>query len=200
MDLKRLKELRLAFKEGRMGDVAVIKLDLFGFRLHPSAQRQLQGKTFSVEDDDLQALAKLPKGSLGQVYAHHMKLYDLKPFLISPEYKALAQKHSQGIRYIKTHDIFHVLTGFDTSLAGEIGVLYFTFAQKMYKFQAIAAVIALIFYPIIAPHKTAGIIHAAKKGWKMGKKATILLSVKFEELWSVPIEEVRRDLGIEVTD
>ncbi len=129
------QEMRRAYADKRLGDLAVLKLEIIDFKLHPRAQKAIEGKTFSLENYDLAILDACPAGSLGKTYAEHMRRYGLKPFDISPAYQDLARQHAQGVRYIKTHDLFHVLTGFDTSLAGEIGVLYFTAAQKMYRFQ-----------------------------------------------------------------
>lgn len=196
--MRVLRERREAFADRRFGDLGVLKLEIFDVRLHPQAQKAMAGKQFSLENYDMSALASCPPGSLGQTYAEHMHRYGLKPFDISPRYMELAQQHSQGLRYIKTHDLFHVLTGFDTSLAGEIGVLYFTAAQKMYRFQSIAAVLALIGYPLVAPHKMRSIIHSARTGWRMGKKATHLLGFEFERHWNTPIDEVRRLTQIQI--
>lgn len=192
--MKRLqvfREMRRAYAEKHLGDLAVLKLGMIDFQLHPRAQKAVDGKTFSLENYDLTALDACPAGSLGKTYAEHMRRYGLKPFDISPAYQDLARQHAQGVRYIKTHDLFHVLTGFDTSLAGEIGVLYFTFAQKMYRFQMFAAIGAMIIYPIIAPHKMPAIVRSAGKGWRMGKQAEHLLGIEFERHWNTPIKDIR---------
>ncbi len=78
-----------------------------------------------------------------------------------------------------------------SKLAGEIGVLYFTFAQKMYRFQMFAAIGAMIIYPIIAPHKMPAIVRSAGKGWRMGKQAEHLLGIEFERHWNTPIKDIR---------
>ena len=52
---------------------------------------------------------------------------------ISQDLREEADSHLFALRYTVTHDIFHVLLGFDTSYAGEMGVFAFTIAQNYSK-------------------------------------------------------------------
>ena len=78
---------------------------------------------------DLKKLSQLPEGTFGREYAHHLRDNNLKPLNISPELHDVAKRNVFALRYAVTHDIFHVLLEFDTSYAGEIGVLAFATEQ-----------------------------------------------------------------------
>ena len=73
-------------------------------------------------------LAKLPKNTLGYHYSQFMIANDLKvdffPKVEGPTPHAYLQTRSR-----QTHDIHHVLTGFDTSNIGEAGIHGFQYAQ-----------------------------------------------------------------------
>ncbi|NJN23330.1 MAG: hypothetical protein HC810_01565 [Acaryochloridaceae cyanobacterium RL_2_7] len=83
---------------------------------------------------DLEALRQLPEGTLGHAYAQHMQENGIYPLVISPDLQAEAHQDPFALRYTATHDIFHVLLGFDTSYAGEMGVFAFTVAQNYSQF------------------------------------------------------------------
>jgi ubiquinone biosynthesis protein Coq4 len=40
-------------------------------------------------------------------------------------------------------------------------------------------------------------IDAIGRGWEMGKRAKPLFGVRWDQLWTVPLETVRKSLGIE---
>ncbi|MDJ0736688.1 MAG: Coq4 family protein [Nostocaceae cyanobacterium] len=75
------------------------------------------------------------------------------------------------LRYVVTHDIFHVLLDFDTSYAGEIGVLAFTVSQNYSKSLKIGFWLAIFLYPIIAPKQIQAIFNHVNKAQKIGIKA-----------------------------
>jgi ubiquinone biosynthesis protein Coq4 len=100
-------------------------------------------------------------------------------------------------RYAVTHDMFHVLMGFDTSLAGEIGVLAFAAAQGYTRVQRwIGLPLAALLYPLFSPRSTPAIFRALRRGWRMGKRARFLLGVRLEEKFDRPVSELRLELGL----
>ena len=91
---------------------------------------------------------------------------NLQPLNISPELEDVAKRNVFALRYVVTHDIFHVLLDFDTSYAGEIGVLAFAAAQNYSKSLKISFWFAKILYPIIAPQQIKAIVANQRKGQK----------------------------------
>ncbi len=70
-------------------------------------------------------------GTLASEYYHFLKTYDLFKSYKFPKPISLGNDEVDFIRarIRKTHDLWHVLTGFDTSVEGEIGLQSFYLAQ-----------------------------------------------------------------------
>jgi ubiquinone biosynthesis protein Coq4 len=125
-----------------------------------------------------------------------MKASQLKPFNISPEYEDIAKRNVFALRYVVIHDILHVLLGFDTSYAGEIGVLAFATEQNYSPLLKVSLAIAKVLYPVLAPWQLKEIFANVRKGQELAKKAKFLLGVRFEEYWERPLSEVKTELGL----
>ena len=197
--LKKIKQIQaaIAYKNSQnYGDFAILKSDILGAKLSTQVAEKLQDVVGYHPDIDLDKLIEYPEGSFGREYAEHMKKYNLKAFNISPELEDIAQRNVFALRYVITHDIFHVLLGFDTSYAGEIGVLAFATAQNYSQSLKISLLVAKILYPIIAVKQIKAIFANLKKGEELGKKAKFLLGYRFEEHWEEPLDRVRESLGL----
>ncbi len=197
--LKKLRQFQtlVAYKKSEnFGDFAILKSDFLGANLNPQVSSQLQAVVGYYPPIDLDKLSEYPQGSFGHEYAAHMRKNHLKPLNISPELAEVAQRNVFALRYVVTHDIFHVLLGFDTSYAGEIGVLAFAAAQNYSKALKISLWLAKLLYPIIAPQQIKEIFANIKKGNDLGKQAEFLLGYRFEEHWKEPINEVRLNLKL----
>ncbi len=101
-----------------------------------------------------------------------------------------------AVRYAVTHDIFHLLLGFDTTWAGEIGVLAFAAAQGYSRSLRVGLFLARVLYPVFAPRQFLTIRENARRGWARGKQAAFLLGVRFEERWETPLEALKRELRV----
>ena len=112
-----LKQLYRAIQASQypknLGDFAILKADALGARIHPSVAAKMQSVVGYYPTIDLEALSQLPDESFGREYAHHMQENHLTPFNVSPELDDVAQRNVFALRYAVTHDIFHVLLGFD---------------------------------------------------------------------------------------
>jgi ubiquinone biosynthesis protein Coq4 len=115
---------------------------------------------------------------------------------VSPELDTIARRNVFALRYVVTHDIFHVLLGFDTSYAGEIGVLAFAAEQNYSPSLVTSLRIARVLYPILAPSQIKAIFANVRKGQELGEKAKFLLGIRFEEYWKRPLSEVKAELGL----
>lgn len=194
--LNRIKTA-LAYKNSsNIGDFAILKSDILGAKVSPEVAYKLQNVVGYHPQIDLDKLIEYPEGSFGREYAKHMKRNNLQSISISPELEDIAQRNVFALRYVITHDIFHALLGFDTSYAGEIGVLAFAVAQNYSQSLKIGLWFAKILYPIIAPTQIKAIIANQRKGKELGQKAKFLLGYRFEEYWSKALDKVREDLGL----
>lgn len=197
--LNKLKQIKTAFNyknSPNIGDFAILKSDILGAKVSPEVADKLQNVVGYHPLIDLDKLIEYPEGSFGRKYAEHMKRNNLQSISISPELEDIAQRNVFALRYAVTHDIFHALLGFDTSYAGEIGVLAFAAAQNYSKSLKIGLWFAKILYPIVAPRQIKAIIVNQRKGKELGQKAKFLLGYRFEEHWNEALSKVKEDLGL----
>ncbi len=155
---------------------------------------------------DLDALEKLPADTLGHVYAVHMKSHGLTPdFYI--KYRNLSEAglkefFNDRVKYIRfrisqTHDIWHVLTGYDISSLGEAGLQGFYFGQFHSGFSVFIYLISLIASlgarQYDSMEKSLELFY---EGYRNGKQAKFLLSAKWEEHWTELLDEVRENYNV----
>ena len=193
---KQLYQAIQALNSENLGDYALLKADAFGAKVNPAVESKLQQVVGYHPPIHLEKLIRYPKGSFGYAYAHHMKENHLKPFNVSPELEEIAKRNVFSLRYAVTHDIFHVLLGFDTTYAGEIGVLAFAAEQNYSSLLKVSLALAKVIYPVLAPKQLKDIFANVRKGQELGKKATFLLGVRFEEYWERPLNEVKTELRL----
>ncbi len=198
--LKKLQQLKaiLAYKNSdNLGDIAILKSDFFGAKVSSEVTSKLQEVVEYYPVINLNQLSQYPQGSFGREYANYMQANQLKPLNISPELEDIAKRNLFALRYLVTHDIFHVLLGFDTTYAGEIGVLAFAATQNYSKSLQIGLWLARLLYPILAPQQIKAIFVNLEKGRELGKKADFLLGYRFEDHWEEPINDVRKRLRLQ---
>ncbi len=197
--LNKLKQVKaaLAYKNSQnFGDFAILKSDILGAKVSLEVADKLQNVVGYYPQIDLNKLIEYPEGSFGREYAEHMKRNNLQTLNISPELDDVAQRNVFALRYVITHDIFHVLLGFDTSYAGEIGVLAFAAAQNYSKSLKVSFWFAKLLYPIIAPRQVKAIFTNQRKGQELARNAKFVLGYRFEEHWNQSLDKVREDLGL----
>jgi ubiquinone biosynthesis protein Coq4 len=145
---------------------------------------------------DLNELRHLPEGTLGRVFADNMIAQGLDPAAIptlpSDDDKEYIQAH-----LFETHDVWHAVTGFGTDVPGELGLQAFYMAQLIGKLPT--AILASGFLnTLLFNHDERGPrMDEIARGWQMGRKARQLFGVRWDKLWSTPLTEVRRALGLE---
>ena len=192
--LQTLKTLLAAKNSGNLGDFAILKSDLLGAKVNPDVADKLRSVVGYYPPIDLEKLSQYPQGSFGREYAEHMHKNHLQPLNISPELDEIAKRNVFALRYVVTHDIFHVLLGFDTTYAGEIGVLAFAAAQNYSNSLKISLWLARFLYPLLAPQQIKAIFVNLQRGRELGNTSEFLLGYRFEEHWAEPINEVRQRL------
>lgn len=144
---------------------------------------------------DLEELRRLPEGTLGREFAEHMFRYDLKLESI-PVLEAKDELKYVMAHLYETHDIWHVVAGFKTDVAGELGVQAFYLSQTPAKLPPVILAAGLLNGVLFAPKDIEARLEAIVKGWTMGKKAKPLFGVRWERIWDLPLAQVRRDLGL----
>lgn len=138
---------------------------------------------------DLAALACLPAGTLGRTFADHCRARGIDPNLVHvPPDDAVGWFLNH---LYATHDVWHVVTGWGNDLPGEVGLGAFYSAQlgapAFFGYMS-----ALVFLNVVSRRADLGEVFAAlAAGWRMGLHCEPMFGVAWDELWGVPIAEVR---------
>ncbi len=146
-------------------------------------------------------LRTLPENTLGFQFARFMNHPEVTPLdrlpeartEISPEIDYLRQR----IRLI--HDIHHVVCGFPADELGEMGISAFYVAQINSPLNSMLLAFGLIKCTIKMPARLPELMQEIVKGWSMGLRAKNLFGIKWEELWEMPVEDIRKLVGVEVS-
>jgi ubiquinone biosynthesis protein COQ4 len=110
----------------------------------------------------------------------------------------LGQSDAQYVelRLSQTHDIWHTVTGFDTSVIGEIGLQAFHLPQFPYPLATMLVANSLMSSTLFGPEVLPPLMESIAKGWQMGKLAKPLFAQKWEEGWEKPLTQWQRELNI----
>jgi ubiquinone biosynthesis protein COQ4 len=164
------------------------------FEAQPEGRELLRMRpAIDVEQVDLDALAALPEGTLGRSYAEFLRARGLTPEV----FVAPRELHDERMRYVaqrlrQTHDLWHVLTGYDTDVVGEVELQAFSYAQLRTPFALLVA--------------TLGIARSGAR-WKMavtrvwnayrrGRRTAPLGWRRWELLFGTPLDELRHALRL----
>jgi ubiquinone biosynthesis protein Coq4 len=146
---------------------------------------------------DLEELGRLPEGTLGRAFADEMRARGLDP-------KNIQQRVDDGTpggfvftHLRETHDVWHTATGFDVDVAGELGLQAFYLTQFRAKLSMLILALGLLNTFFYATEDRTRRMDAIARGWQMGRKSRALFGFDWAAHWDVPLEEVRRKLGLD---
>jgi ubiquinone biosynthesis protein Coq4 len=144
---------------------------------------------------DLGELRRLPVGTFGRTFADHMIANNLDPSAL-PDLPSGDRISFFRAHLYETHDVWHVATGFGTDLIGELGLQAFYLAQIPGPLPALLVAVGFLRSAIYDQELTVPFMDALVSGWRMGTSARPLFGVHWDELWSTPVDDVRRRLGV----
>lgn len=157
-------------------------------RAHPSGRELLAHKpAIDKRHVDFAALRALPATTLGGAYARMLEAKNLDPDLfqrppgLPDDLAYVAQRARQ------THDLWHVLTGLDTDIAGETALQAFTYEQLHQNFSRLIVTFGQLFFGAKFP-RMKKLVERARLA---GAGTPFLLAVAWEELWTEPLSAVR---------
>jgi ubiquinone biosynthesis protein Coq4 len=195
MKWSEMRELNRMRREGRsIGDIAALK---FAFIAGPghTGNDSLHTLPTPCLEVDLAELRRLPEGTVGRAFADQLDRNGLEPLVISDAMKRRLADNPLALRYTTTHDLVHVLTGFPTTPAGEIGVFAFMVGQGFGSSRGLLWTGCAI-YSLMMPLHVPGLLRNVRVGLRMAREAQPMLAAPLEELLAVPLTEARRRLGI----
>jgi ubiquinone biosynthesis protein COQ4 len=143
---------------------------------------------------DLLTLAQLPADSFGYAYAQHMLANHLNPIQAGPVETDLQYL---GAHITETHDIWHVITGCNTNILGEIQLESFYVAQlqatRFWLALLTKNLLKAVVYDIEASSQY---MEAICQGWQLGKQAKPLFGMPWQQLWSEPLKTIQANLNL----
>ncbi|MGE4233234.1 MAG: Coq4 family protein [Bacteriovoracia bacterium] len=144
---------------------------------------------------NLDELAGYPKDSLGFAFYQHMKKAKLDvEFFPEIQHDNVLMYFFSRLRH--THDIIHAALGYDTSLEGEFAVQGYVLAQTQVATSAMIISSVLFHLSVAEPTRLKSVFEACMEGYERGKKGKFIFSLKWEDLFKQPLEEVRKIAGI----
>ena len=148
--------------------------------------------TIDTKHVDFDYLRRLGPETLGGAYVRMLDHNRLDPdfFQPPPEWPEDVAYVLQRLR--QTHDLMHVLTGLDTDIAGEVALQAFVRVQLRLQFSAFVVLFGALIYGPRYPRMLPMIVQA----YIAGHRADPLFSTRWEDLWEVPIDAVRRRFSI----
>ena len=169
--------------------------ELLRFTSKDPAVRVMIDERYLQPIPDTEALSKLPKDTLGYRYFYHL---DSQGF--DPDYyrKIDVQDDIDYVmmRIRQTHDIWHVITGFDTHPLGEIAIKAVELAQTHRPMAAAICAGGVFRYMLKQPEQFGDCLDSIVAGYHMGLQAKSLLAMKWEELWDRKLDDLRERLGV----
>lgn len=147
---------------------------------------------------ELTELRRLPAGSLGRSLAEFLDARNLAVGDLHHHDTASARPFDRARAHLdRTHDVWHVVTGFDTDVAGELGLQAFYFAQIQLA-PAVAILSAGLLNALLRePKDLPRRLEAIAIGWQLGRRTQQLFGRDWATMWSRPLAEVRTQLGVE---
>jgi len=156
---------------------------------------------------DRAALARMSDGSLGRAYLAYLDRNGFDPDgLLQLEHRVYARwERDEGAprldpvrdwfrdRSILAHDLFHVLTGYDTDDLGEATLLAFSLAQFGGFAQALLTVGAALDCTRARGWR---FLRYDFRAWRRGRRAASLVALPWEELLPLRLDTVRRLAGV----
>jgi ubiquinone biosynthesis protein Coq4 len=144
----------------------------------------------------LPTLRRLPEGTFGRAVAGFLDARGLDPENL-PRRTAADDAQFLTAHLYETHDIWHVATGFDTDVAGELGLQAFYAAQMQGKLPYVILAIGFMNTFLFAYGDRNRRFEEVVRGWRMGRRAKSFFGVRWDELSEKSLAEVRRELNVE---
>lgn len=193
--------VQFAFNRSRWGR-KIARWDLLAEEVAGSSSKAAMNMRARVRlpEIDLDALARLPKGTLGHEFAVYAQHRGINPNAVE---KMPADNDGDWLMAYsyETHDLWHVLTGFYYNLEGEFGVAGFYMGQ-MPRHSFIMFFTSLLFLQTVWNDRDAISVHMAAfvEGYELGKRAECLIGLDWASAFDRDLEELRREWRVHSAD
>ncbi len=163
------------------------------FTRHEEGRRLLAEKpSLSARDLDLDALEKLPVGTLGHTFARYFREQGLTPIdTLSPP-KNDAQYIAKRLR--ETHDFHHMVTGYTTDVMGEMELQAFTLGNLHLRTSLLILLQSAKATRMVPGLDAAQYVQRLWAAFRRGSQSRQLASFRWEDNWATPLAMLREQL------
>ncbi|MFL0769585.1 MAG: Coq4 family protein [Prochlorococcus sp.] len=150
---------------------------------------------YKPKPNSLESLHSLPPETLGYQWANLLIQNNLSPsFFVNED-------HGDDRTYLinrlhDTHDIWHIILGFDTSEADESGMNAFTYAQAYSPTTCMLMAAKLVRAISDSDSVRQKMMYNISRGYRLGLSLKPFLSVAWEESWHISVRELRLSVGL----
>ncbi len=142
---------------------------------------------------DLDALRRLPDGTLGREYMRFLTDNGITPDVFCDMPEVGDERAAYLVmRLRQTHDLWHVVTGYAPNVEGEVLLQAFTFGQTRAPSAALITGLGTARHFALRPRHYARVRGAYLKGLRARRLATF----RWEDHWDKPLAEVRALIGV----
>ena len=189
------KDNTVIFKVSAFRDHSAWQHAIEHSRSDPSVAKLMQERYVAGKLHDLEALDRLPAGTLGREYARHKFENQFRPdfYPIIPPDSDLNYLRQ---RANESHDIRHVVTGIPVDEAGELKLLAVDLAQSHWPLAGMIIGVSFLVTTLKYPNRLGELGDGIAEGWRLGKKMKPLMAYKWEEMWNLPLSGIQRELGV----
>ncbi len=141
---------------------------------------------------DLPALARLPERTLGHDFARYFEVNKIRPF--ESPYEVRNDVDYLSKRYRETHDIAHVLTGYDTDVLGEMQLQAFMVGNLGIRTGLL--ILAYSLFRGVPGLSLFAYFRKLRAAYRRGAGSAQLIRMRYERYWATPVDALREQLGI----
>ena len=151
---------------------------------------------YVAESYNLAALTHYEPGTLGYAYYRHMTDNGFSPDFF-PAVEVTDDTSFFKLRMRQTHDIWHVVTGYNPTVTGEIALQAFYHGQGAGLLNSLLIGAGVLHVSLFDMPNTGRLLDAIAEGRQRGLQAKKLAPVKWEEMWGRSLASVRQELNVE---
>jgi ubiquinone biosynthesis protein COQ4 len=160
-----------------------------GFANLPAGRRLLEQRPELCRGHvDLEALAKLPPGTLGREFA---RFYEgnpgVEPIFTLP--REMSDGQYLGKRMRESHDLHHLLTGYGTDMMGEMELQAFQLGNLGTPTSLFAVLAGWSNEQVTVPKRE--YLRRIRTAYQRGRSSPEMASVLWEDHWTTPLEQLR---------
>lgn len=146
---------------------------------------------------DMNKLSLMPEGTLGYEFVQYARRNDINPNYFFKPGRVIENDHDYyEVRVRETHDVWHVVLGFDTDEPGELGVQGFMVAQFSPPTSTFLLAGAFVRALFRYPDRVFAYTQAVSKGFEIGVRCKQFFGIKWEDYWNIPLSQLRLALNV----